>query len=134
MRKHSSVDNAAMRFSDERGGIVKWLLTLVILGVILFDAGSIVFNIFSIDAAADDIAVEVSTGVTFDPVTNQNALKEKALELAKEKDAKLVAFSVGTDGIIRLKLRRKADTLLVGRIDAISDWARATGDGQATTK
>ena len=134
MPKHSSVDNAAMRFSDERGGIVKWLLTLVILGVILFDAGSIVFNIFSIDAAADDIAVEVTTGGSLDAIHNQAALEARALELAKEKDAKLVSFSVGTDGIVRLKLRRKAHTLLVGRIDAISDWARATGDGQASTR
>ena len=134
MQKHLAVDNAPMRLSDERGGIVKWLLVLVVLGVILFDAGSIIFNIFSIDAAADDIAVEVTTGGSFDAVSNQFALKAKAAELAKAKDAKLVSFSVGTDGIVRLKLKRKANTLVVGRIDAISDWAKATGEGQASTR
>jgi hypothetical protein len=123
-----------MRFQDERGGIVKWLISLVILGVVLFDAGSIVFNIFSIDAAADDIAVEVSTVGNLDAVANQNALKAEAARLAEEKNAKLVKFTVGTDGVIRLTLKRKANTLLVGRIDAISDWARATGEGTASTK
>ncbi|MEA2498298.1 MAG: hypothetical protein QOH26_703 [Actinomycetota bacterium] len=129
-----AVDNATMRLSDERGGIVKWLLTLVILGVVLFDAGAIVFNIFSVDSDADDIAIEVSKLAEFDAVSNQVALKAEAKRLAEEKDAKLIKFAVGTDGIIRLTLKRKADTLVVGRIDAISDWARATGEGTATTK
>ena len=134
MERGAPVDNAAMTWNDERGGIVKWLIGLVIFGVIVFDAGSIVYNIFSLDAAADDIAVEVSTGAALDAVNNPALLKAKAKELATEKDAKLVEFTIGTDGIIRLKLRRVAKTLLVSRIEAIEDWGKATGSGQATTK
>ena len=134
MQRNLTVDNAAMRFSDERGGIVKWLLTLAIVGVIIFDAGSIVFNIFSVDSDADDIANEVATGAGLNATTNAIALKKEAELLAESKDARLVKFAVGTDGVIRLTLKRKADTLVVGRIDAISDWARATGEGTATTR
>ena len=129
-----AVDNAGMRFSDERGGIVKVLLILAVLGVILFDGGSIIFNIFSTDAAADDIAVQVSTVGNLDAVSHQRELKAEAEALAEEQNAKLIEFTVGTDGVVRLQLRRKAKTLVVGRIDAISDWARATGEGTAATK
>ena len=133
MERVKPVDNAVMKWSDERGGIVKWLIGLAIFGVIAFDAGSIIYNIFSLDAAADDIAVEVTTGATFDSVNNPGILKAKAKELATDKDAKLIEFSIGTDGIVRLTLRRRAHTLVVSRISAIEDWARATGSGQAST-
>lgn len=121
-----------MGLKDERGGIVKWLITLVILGVVLFDAGAIAVNTFGLDSTANDIANEVSTGSNLNQVNNEETLRLEAKKLAKEADARLVKFDVGNDKIIRLQLRRRARTLLVHRIDAISSWGRATADGQAS--
>jgi hypothetical protein len=134
MGKHRTVDNERMTIRDERGGIFKVIIWLAILGVILFDLGSIVFNIFSLDSTADTIANEVSNVSRFDALKDPRALKEKAAELADAQNAKLVKFTIGTDGIIRLSLRRRAKTIVVGRIGPIEDWAKATGEGQATTE
>lgn len=128
-----AVDNVRMTVRDERGAIVKLIIGLVIVGVILFDAGSIVFNIFSLDSTADTIATEVSNVSRFDALKDPTALKEKAAELAKKENARLVKFAIGSDGIIRLSIRRKAKTIAVGRIGPIKDWAKATGSGRAAT-
>jgi hypothetical protein len=122
-----------MALRDERGGIVKWLIGLVILGVVLFDAGSIIVNIFSLDSTADQIANEVSNVSRLDAINNPTILEQRAAALAKDEHSKLATFSVGTDGIIRLTLKRRAHTLIVGRISAIKDWAKATGSGRAAT-
>jgi hypothetical protein len=122
-----------MALRDERGGIVKWLIGLVILGVVLFDAGSIIVNIFSLDSTADQIANEVSNVSRLDAINNPTILEQRAAALAKDEHSKLATFSVGTDGIIRLTLKRRAHTLIVGRIGAIKDWAKATGSGRAAT-
>jgi hypothetical protein len=134
MSSLKSVDNDGMTTKNERGGMIKGLLMLAVLIVVLFDVGSIVFNLFTLDSTADDIANQVSTVSRLEAISNQRQLKEQAAALAKESDARLTKFSVGSDGIIRLSLRREAKTLVVGRIGAIEDWAKANGDGQAVTE
>jgi hypothetical protein len=131
---------------NERGIIADWLVKVVIgmvvFGVILFDVGAVLVNFFTLDSAADDVAIAVSTDVGAGDV-NQFTDQE-IFQMVKEvvsspdngvEDARVLRRGTGIDddGVITIRLRRIADTLIVGRIGAIEDWARATTNGRAGT-
>jgi hypothetical protein len=130
---------------NERGIIADWLVKVIIgiavFGVILFDVGAILVNFFTLDSAADDVAVAVSTDVGAGDV-NQFTDQE-IYQMVKDvvdspdngvKDARVVRKGTGIeDGTIQVRLRRIADTLVVGRIGAIEDWAKATSNGKSGT-
>lgn len=140
-------DNHPMSIRDERGIVADWLVKLVIgfaiFGVIAFDAGSILVNYFTLDSGADDVAIGVSTTVGTSSSASQWT-DEEIRDLAK---AEVNADDGGVDGarvlkegtsiddagIVRIRLRRVASTLIVERIGAIAKWARATANGQAGT-
>ena len=120
---------------DERGFIISWLAKLaigfVVVGILVFDGGSILINFFTLDSTADEIAIKLTTG-DFGRTLNKATLTREAEELAKEAGARLVDLTV--DGnLVLVTLRRRADTLVVGRIGWISDWARATAEGRSRT-
>lgn len=121
------------RQRDESGFIksvlLKVILSLALFGVIAFDAGSIAWNYFSSDSTADDIAFALTD--SRDEIVTR-LLRQEARQLAKEKGVKLVKLEV-TDEEVRVEIVRKATTVVVGRIGAISDWARATATGSAPT-
>ena len=125
---------------DERGVIASWFariaITTAVVGVILFDAGSIAVNFFGLDATADDIAVKVSnTAKGMADGANATTLEGEARALAKEADARLVEFEYSdVDNRITLTIKRKANTLIVSRISAIEDWGKATAESQAATE
>ncbi len=132
-RRPPRMNNQGMRRTrSEQGGVVKWVITLVVVGVILFDAGSIIVNIFRLDSTAGDIANQLSLSANYNQNNNKVALEREAEELVKAEGAKLIEFDVGVDKVIRLTIRRQADTVVVGRIKAIKNWGRATADGQAS--
>lgn len=123
--------------SDERGLIVSWLVRLVlvfaVMGVLLYDAGSILVNYFTLGSTADDIAIEVSTDtIAGESHFNQKVFEDQARRLAKDSGARLLQFDITDEGTVKLKLRRKASTLVVGRISAISGWARATAEASVS--
>ena len=127
-----------MDLRDERGIIVSWLVKLVIalaiVGVVLFDAGAIAVNAFTLSSTAGDIATALSTTVQQSGTAsiNENQLENQAQELADDAGAKLVSVTVDTNArIVKVRLRRSADTLIVRRVDPISKWGRATADGQS---
>lgn len=121
---------------NERGQIVPWLLKLgvglAIAGVILFDLGSIFVNVFTLDSGADEIAIAVSTDTIGAGGPLERQINEEAEALAANIGARVVEVEVDLNArTVRIVLRRRADTLLVGRIGFISDWARATAEGQS---
>lgn len=123
--------------SDERGLIVSWLVRLllvfVVMGILLYDAGSMLVNYFTLGSTANDIAIEVSTDIVVgESHFNQKAFEDQARALAKESDARLIHFDIQADGTVKLKLRRKASTLVVGRISALAGWARATAEASVS--
>lgn len=127
-----------MDLRDERGIIVSWLVKLAvglaIVGVVLFDAGAIAVNAFTLSSTADDIANALATSVQQSGTAsvNQNQLEDQAQELADDAGAKLVSVTVDTNArIVKVRLRRRADTLIVRRVDPISSWGRSTADGQS---
>ena len=121
--------------ADERGIIVSWLAKLAVafalVAVLVFDGGSIVINFFTLDSTADEIAIKLTTGDLGRTLT-QSALEQEAEILAKEAGARLVEVRL-ENNIVYITLRRRADTLVVGRIGPIKDWARATAEGQSGT-
>ena len=120
---------------DERGLIVGWiaklLIGLALTGVVIYDAGSILINFFTLDSKAEEIAVTLTTGILPNQLNLQDA-QEQAAQLAQEAEAKLVKVEIDqATRVVKITLRRRADTLIVGRISYIEDWARATAEGQA---
>ena len=130
------VDNEAMkRNRDERGVVLTWLLQIVlviaIVGTVLFDAGSIAWNYFGVDAKAKDIALELST-IARDSTAAE--LQAEAKRLAKDAGGRIVKGSLEiSEDSVSVEFRRDATTLVVGRIGAIEDWARASATGSAST-
>lgn len=120
---------------DERGLIVGWfgklLIGFVVLGVVIYDGGSILVNFFTLDSRADEIAVELTTGVSPGSLS-LSSIEPRAREAARESGARLISVTI-EGSIVRITLRRKASTLLVGRIGPLEDWTKATADGQAGT-
>lgn len=150
MSRPSEVDNEFVDLRsiarDENGIVIAWLLRVVlgiaISGVILFDAGSIVFNFFSLDGATDEVALEVVTRVSSgaDVTPNLQCTRRSAdstckavYDVAREKGVRVVSAHFDQEGVFHVEAKRTADTLFVGRIDAIADWATATASAQADT-
>lgn len=127
-----------MDMSDERGILVSWLvkilLGLAIAGLILFEGGAIAVNAFTLSSSANDIAIALATSVqqSGSARVSEAQLEGQAKELTKEIGAKLVELEVDTvDRVVRITLRRRADTLIVQRFSAISGWGRSTAEGQS---
>lgn len=120
---------------NEHGVVLTWLLQIVlviaVVGTVLFDAGSIAWNYFAVDTRADDMALELSGRVED---LSPAQLEVAARRLARDAGGKYVKGSLElTEDRLRVGFRRDAQTLVVGRIGAISDWAEATATGSAPT-
>ena len=130
---------------DQRGIVISWLvkvtLFLAVVGVFVFDAGSIVVNIFTLDSAADDTAIALSLIV--DPRTvgldDRRVFEQSQLLVASDEtlasDARVIENGTHLDdqGVVHVKLVRVADTLVVDQFTALKKWARATAEGSAST-
>ena len=123
---------------DERGVIVGWLLKLVlvlgVVGALLFDGVAVAVNVFGLDSTAADIANALSTSVSTADVTNQLAVEQAARDLAKDAGARLVRVKIDpVERILRVKLARRAKTLVLGRVGALEDWTKTTAVGTSST-
>jgi hypothetical protein len=115
--------------------LVKLAIGFVIVGVAVYDAGSMLVNFFTLDSRADEVALSLSTSIVNDELarTDQRGINQAAGELSKEANARLVWATVDSEGVVHVRLRRPADTLVVGRVGPVSDWTRATADARAGT-
>jgi hypothetical protein len=123
---------------NERGVIADWLLKLIvglaIVGVVLFDAGSVIVNFFTLDSTAEDIATSITHSLANKEIEpTQRDVELKAEELAGDAEVKLLRAEIDQEGVLHIRLRRTASTVVVGRIGPIEDWAKATADADATT-
>ena len=131
---------------DESGLVVAWLVRLLVgfalAAVVLFDAGSIVVNFFTLDGSVEEVALEVVTrvGSGADVTPNLKCTRRSVdttcravYEVAREEGVRVVSAHFDQEGIFHVEAKRTADTLIVGRIDAIADWATATASAQADT-
>ncbi len=116
------------------GFIIRMILGLIVMGILLFDAGAIVVNVFSVDSVASEIAAELSVAIGTDKIdgANPKAVRQEARRLAKQNDAKLVSVEATASGAVQLKVRKEAPTLIVSRVAAIEDWGIASADGRSS--
>jgi hypothetical protein len=123
--------------SNERGVIIDWLgktvLLMAVFGVLLFDGASVTVNHLGLASTAEDIAAAVSTDATGSSTADAVALEDESRVLAQEAGARLVLAELDTQGVVHIKLRRKAKTLILGRIGATKKWTRATASARAAT-
>lgn len=123
-----------MRPSGERGIVTNYFLKIffwmAIAGVVLYDGGSIVVNFVTLDGTADDMANELSVPPSQGTDITQRLIDQRAPVLAEEMGVRLLQAEVTPEGALVIKIRRRADTLVVGRIGAIEDWARATAEAR----
>ena len=115
---------------DERGVIVDWLartvLFLALLGLVLFDGVSTGVNYLGLQGLADETAVAVGADLTGTSRPTESQIAEEAAVLAEEHGARLVKAEMDSQGVVLIKMRRTAKTLLLGRISAAKKWTRAT--------
>lgn len=131
---------------DEQGLVVSWLVRILVgialVGIVLFDAGAIAVNFFTLDGTADEVAVEVTAEVAAGAPVTPNLQCDRrsrvpacvtAYRVAKDYDVRVVSASYDQEGVFHVTLRRTAETLIVGRINAIEDWAKASASARAAT-
>jgi hypothetical protein len=133
-----TADNLNMRRTHgEQGVVTAWLVQVLVavavIGVILFDAGSIAWNYFGVDSRAQEIALEVAETARSARVNNPAMLQQVARRLARRAGARVVGQIQITQDTIEITIRREADTMLVGRIGPVADWAKASATGSAST-
>ncbi len=124
---------------DESGVVLDWLAKIVVglalVGVVLFDAGAVAVNFFGLDSTADDIATALSTDISASgSQMTAPQLQANAKAMAKEAGARLVRAEIDPEGILHVKVRRRASTLLLDRVDALKGYGRAVASSRATTR
>ena len=113
------------------GWLFRVVLSFAVVGVLLFDTGAIAVNYLTLESTADDIANTLKTDV--ESASDYSALREQAQVLAKDADARLLRPGVGPAGVLRLRIRRPAKTLLAHKVDALSKWTRPIASAQVDT-
>ena len=136
------------RTNDQSGLIVSWFLRvglfLLVLGVVLFDAGSIVVNKMTLTSSAEDVAVAVSISVSDRNMGNailpDSVIYDMAVDVVQNESngvegARVVRRGTEMDeqGVIHVRLRRRVDTLVTDLIGPLKKHTITTGDGQAGT-
>jgi hypothetical protein len=131
---------------DERGVILSWLLKILILvavlAVVLFDFGSIGVNYVSLDSKADEVAIAVSITIGSDPpeqftdneifLLARDVVRDPAIGVAGAHVAR-TGTEIDEEGVVHIRLKRKARTLVAHYVSPFRDWINAWGDGQAGT-
>lgn len=132
---------------DERGVVAAWLvkilLIIVVVGVVVFDAVTMAVNFLGLDSATEDAAVALSRVAASGPdggtvrcragSPGGLPLCREAQELAARAGARLLLAEVNADGVVRIKMRRAAKTLVVRRISPAKKWSVATAEAEATS-
>ena len=119
--------------------VLDWLLKVVLVGglvaVIAVDLGAITVNRIGLASTADEIVAEMRTSLASGAVDRFDipAMRSEAATLAAQAGAKLVYATLSPSGVLKVRLRRTATTLVVGRIDALRGYIRATANARATT-
>ena len=121
--------------SNERGFVAGWavklLLFLALLGIVIYDGAAIAVNAFQLDTVSDEVALEVSSSARDKSLFT---LEREAKKAARARDARLVEIKLNADkSVLRVTIRREANTLLVSRFDRTSDWGQMSATGKVST-
>jgi hypothetical protein len=123
---------------DERGVIATWMARIVvwfaIVAVLLFDAGAIVVNYVGLESTTRDVANTLARDIVDARRSpNPTELTASARALTRAAGARLVDVSIDPEGILHVRTKRPANTLVVSRIEAFERWGEATATAHAST-
>lgn len=122
--------SSASRLRDERGligfSLIRWIIVIVILGVVMIEGGSVIFTTIGLQNAADAAAVDAAR--TWERTRDLGAASDAAVRslASREQDkARLVAIDADdTDPFeVRITVRKQAATLIIHRIGFLKDFA-----------
>ncbi|HEX6263335.1 MAG TPA: hypothetical protein VF097_10865 [Actinomycetota bacterium] len=121
----------AERLRDERGILVAALVRLVIflalLGLVLFETGSVIWSRLSAQDTADAAATTAVTA--YRDSRDVRVAEQEARRTVEDKDesAEMTFFHVQTDGSVTVRVRKKAQTLVIQHIGFLEGFTRARG-------
>ena len=123
----------------EHGVVAAWLVKIVLLvavgGILVYEAGALFVNHVTLASTADDIVHELSADAAASgQQATASALMPAATLLARDAEARLVALEVDPHGVLRIRLRRPAQTIVVRNVDALRKWGRAAATAEASTR
>lgn len=130
--------------ADESGIIVSWLVRvavlLAVIGVVGFDAGSIVVNNVTLSSTAEEIAIAVSIDVSENrgglfPATRVYDMAVAEIEAEGIENVRVIrkGTEIDEEGNVHIRLRRRAETLVADLIGPLEKYTVATVTGQAGT-
>ena len=121
------------RFQQEAGAvgwlIVMWLTFVVLVGMVLMDTGSIAFTKFRLADVASSAATQGANAYRSNhdlAVACQAAVDQITTE---DPDAKLAVAGCSIDvrtGVVTIKVRKQASTILAGRFDFTKHYTKVT--------
>lgn len=102
------------------GFLVKIVVSIALVGLILFEVGSPLVN----KAQLDDLAHDAADNAALDLLNNRDLERAKAAaeEIVTEKDAKLEKFELNTDGTVAVTVRREARSVVLKKWSKTEDW------------
>ena len=128
------------RNDGESGDVlISWLMKLVIgfalVGILIFDGGTLAVNFFGLDSSADTIAQQLARDVADHTIdaTRPDELEQRGKELAHKANARLRKAIIDDQGVVHVRLTREATTLVLSHIGALDKYNKATADATAST-
>lgn len=121
----------ASRLRDERGfligSVAKLVIFLILLGLVLFEGGSVIWARLSAQDTADAAATTAVT--TYRDTRNIRRAHEEALAIVARKDplAKMTSFEVHSDGGVTVRVRKEAETFVIQHIGFLKGLTVARG-------
>jgi len=115
------------RLADERGFVIASMIRLVVLlvlvGLVVVEGASILFASLTLQDAAEVAALnaadQLDAGQSVEEATDE-AVRTLG---QRDPDISLLDFEVLPDGGVRIRVRKKAATILVHRIGPLEDLA-----------
>jgi len=123
--------------SDQRGLVAGWAVKLIIflalLGIVIYDGAAIAVNMFQLDGISHEVAVEVAEEA--DGETNSiPVLERSARKIALAHGTHFVSLQLSEEkDVLRVTVRRDASTVVVDRVDQVSDWGQTEATGKSFT-
>ena len=115
------------------GWAVKLIIFLALLGIVIYDGAAIAVNMFQLDGISQEVASEVTEAAAGE-INSLPLLERSAREIARAHDTHLVSIQLSVDReVLRVTVSRDANTVVVDRVDQISDWGQTEATGKSFT-
>ena len=111
------------------GWVVRLLVSLALLGLVLFEAGSPLIAKVQLDGIAHESARQARR--TYDREGTARAAKETAEKVAGKDGAAVTAFEITREGGVALTVQRTAPSVVLGKWDKTKSYYEVSVDALA---